>query len=287
MSLSKVFFTGALLNFAALGLLSKSEQFEVSIVGWMHAAIIPGIILLVVNFLALPLIFHSREKLVVHQQNAQEVRKVLGDMQPAEWHAVIVLVLFALTAYTISSHQIQIAWLSLFFFFALSGLRILKISDWAVHTDWSFLLFICMGIGIANGMNHLKMDELMKPILSKCISGIEGNRVYILTLVMAATLGLRLVMQMGPAFFTMMLILMPLAELTGITTWVMAFTILMMCDVVFFPYQDEYRIALDNFSKYTPSFNQKLFWQYNMIINIARIISIYLSIPYWRYLGML
>lgn len=284
---NRMFFTGAILNFAAMGLLSKHEQFHIVTVGWFHMALVPAIILLLVNLLALQLLFYTRDKIDDPAPIARQVLKILGPMKKEEWHAIIVLVLFTLLIFTISSHQFQVAWLSLFFFFTLSGVGIVKIRDWAVHTDWSLLFFVCMSLGIAKALNHLELDQTLKSLIFPYIQSFLSNKVYAISVLVIPCIILRFFMQVGPAFVTLMIIALPMSEDLGMDPWIIMFTLLMSCDIWFFSYQHEFKDEILHIMDNNPQFNPKLFWQYNMVMNGARFLSIYLSIPYWRLLGML
>lgn len=286
-TVSSIFFTGSLINFIAMGLLPVQEQYQISAIGWTTAAFVPALVLLIINLFAIPLWFHSRDRIHVPQVSVNEQITILGPLNEIEWQALIAVLFFVIAILSITYHNIQVAWLSLFLFFALSALKIIKITEWGKTTDWSFFLFISTVIGISNGFNELRINELVTqsivPYFSTYIHGSTG----ILTALVVITLLIRFILPIGPAFIIMMSLAMPIGIAYGISLWVIAFTLLVTCDIWFFAYQSpSYLQFRKGFDEQLP-YDQSHFFSYNMIANVARIIGLYLALPYWHYLGLM
>jgi DASS family divalent anion:Na+ symporter len=61
----------------------------------------------------------------------------------------------------------------------------------------------------------------------------------------------------------------------------------MISDIWFFPYQCTYYIQIESEIIKEPLFNMKKFFIYNAFSNILRIAAVFVSIPYWKWLGLL
>lgn len=286
-AISSIFLTGSMMNFISMGLLPLQEQYQIASIGWTTAALVPAIVFIVINLFAIPLWFHSRDRIVVPQVSVNEQIKTLGPLSESEWQAFVAVLFFVASILSVSYHNIQIAWLSLFLFFGLSALKIIKLKEWGRMTDWSFFIFTSTVIGISNGINELGIDTLIKQSIVPYFTTYASGTTSVLTSLVVITLLMRFILPIGPTFVIMMSFAMPIGAVYGISLWVIAFTILVVCDIWFFAYQCPFYLRFrDGFEGEVP-YNQHHFLSYNMVANMARIIGLYLALPYWHYLGLM
>lgn len=284
---SSIVITGSIMNFIAIGLLPLQEVYQINSIGWTSAALIPGIILILTNFITLSLWFHNREKINLKNNFFEEQIGVLGKISQNEKSAIIASGLFIVGVLTMPYHQINVGWISLFMFFSLCALNILNLKKWAKSVDWSFLIFVGTVIGLAETMKFLEINEIIKDQLMHFFNFKSATPHGILTMIIAMVLILRIALPIGTTFVIMMTITIPISELFNISPWVITFTILLISDTWFFPYQSPfYTSYVRNFNGDLP-YNENQFLSYNIVNNAARILSIYLSLPYWQYLGLL
>ncbi len=286
-SLNSAFFTGSLINFIAMGILPLQSYNRITSVGWATMAVVSAIVLIVTNLFGLSLLFHDNTRLVISKKKVMQQLEILGPLKSVEWHAIIVILFFVAAILTLSFHQIQFSWLSLFLFFALSSLKIIKIKEWAAQTDWSFLLMVGASLGIVKSLAFLNVDTLIKDNLSVYLSFLGDGKPQVLTALILVTILARFVFPIGPCFIIMMMIGIPIGEFYQINLWIMTFSLLVASEVWFFPYQSTFYMNFESFFEGKLPYERKKFLAYNLLINFARILSLYLSMPYWRQIGLL
>lgn len=284
---SSIFITGSIMNFIAIGLLPLQEVYQINSIGWTKAALIPGLILFLTNIITLSLWFHNRDRIQVSKTFFKDQKTILGGLRAKEKQALFASALFVFAILSINYHQVNVGWLSLFLFFSLCAMNLLDMGKWAKTVDWSFLLFVGTVIGLAETLKFLDINELIKMQLLNFFNFKDASPHGLLTIIIALILLLRLVLPIGTTFVVMMTLTIPISELFNISPWVITFTILLVSDTWFFPYQSPfYNSFVRNFEEGIP-YNQKSFLSFNLVNNAARILSIYLSLPYWQYLGLL
>lgn len=284
--LSSVFVTGSIMNFTALGLLPLQERLQISSIGWTFAALIPAIIMMLTNLFGLSLFFHTREKIHLTKDVSKVHLEVLGSLKKPEWEAIIATIFFVVALVILPSQQINIAILGLFLFFAVTALGILSIPNWIARTDWAFLLFIGTVIGIANCFSYLKINESINNIMLPLLQS-TSNSYIILSFIILATIMIRFIMPIGPTFVVMMSLGTSIADYYGINLWLITFTILLITDTWFFPYQCPFYNSFKQDLTSELPYNEKSLLTYNLLNNAARIIAIFASIPFWKYIGLL
>ncbi|CAO5679441.1 MAG: hypothetical protein HEEMFOPI_01570 [Holosporales bacterium] len=286
-SFSSIFVTGSIMNFTAFGLLPLQEKFHISSIGWTFASMLPAIVILIVNLFAFSLFFFTREEGTLSKDITSLNLKILGPLRKQEWEAVLCIIFFVVCLMFLSSKQIDVVLLSLFLFFALSAVGILSVKDWIKGTDWGFLLFMGTIIGLAKSMAYLGIGDYLKAGIVPIFNSFNNNVVIIISFFIFATLLVRLIMPIGPTFILMMTIGLPIAELYGISLWLIAFVLLVVCDIWFFEYQCPFYISFEEEFEDGIPYNKNTFMIFNQINNGARIASIYLAIPYWKLLGLM
>ncbi len=98
---------------------------------------------------------------------------------------------------------------------------------------------------------------------------------------------MRLFIPSNSAVIILTTILFPIAQTYGINLWIVSFIILMFSDMWFFPYQSTYYIQFENEMCDEIYFNEKDLLILNGISNIFRILAIFISIYYWKQVGIL
>ena len=82
-------------------------------------------------------------------------------------------------------------------------------------------------------------------------------------------------------------IFLPMANQMGINPWVIGFIILTISNTWFFPYQCSYYVLFKEDLKKEHIYNEKSFLVCNAIMNVVIILSIYASLPFWKFIKIL
>lgn len=284
---SNIFFTGSLMNFILTDFLPEQSKFSIETIGWIKIALAPGLFLLLINAIALPIIFRSKEKIFTNIDTSKKQLKLMGKLSRDEVHSIYASILFFIAIMTISIHHIPIVWISMFLFLVLIGLGCIDFKTWAQKMNWGFFFFISSISCISATMKYLKLDSILKD----CITSIRGKMVFsdveVLTFIIVLSLLSRLILPVGSSIVILISLAIPISEMYGVNLLTIMFTLLIVSDVWFFPYQSQfYQIFKDEFSG-SQFYNKKTFIMYNMIMNVSRVGCIYASIPYWRYIGVI
>ena len=287
--LSSIFFTGSIMNFVVIGFLPFKDKQFIESVGWIFAAGVAGIILLITHFVGSSIFFVSKEKVAISKDKIKQQLKVLGMLTPVEIQTVGTIFMFVLALVTLPYHKIPIHWITLFVLFALLSLKIVGHKQWLQQTDWSFLIFLGSIVGVSATLTYLQIDQLISAAVIPFVKTFLGadNITSIFSLLVLLTLAVRLLLPVGPTVIIMMALSFPLADSLGLSLWPFGFIVIMVCDIWFFPYQSPFYMSyVDSFEGRLP-YDEKKFLMYNWMMNIGRIVALYLSLPYWKSLSII
>lgn len=287
--LSSIFLTGSIMNFVVMGFIPFKDQQFIESIGWIVASGVSGIILLIIHFVGSSIFFVSKEKVSVSKEKIDQQIKILGALRPVEIAAMGTLVLFGVALFTMPYHKIPVYWLTMFLLFALLSLKIVTHKQWLTQTDWSFLVFLGCIVGISEALDYLNIDNLIADSLVPTIKSVlsADNITGLLSLLVVLTIGIRFFLPIGPTVIIMMTLSFPLADTFGLSLWPFGFTIVMVSDMWFFPYQSPFYMSYAaSFDRGTP-YSEKKFLLYNGLMNFGRIVAIYLTLPYWKSLGII
>lgn len=284
---SNLVITGSLMNFLAVGFLPDQTRFSLDSIGWVKIAILPCALILLANIIALPLIFYSKEKPEADINTTKEQINLMGPLSQKEIYSTNAILLFWLAIMFIPFHFISIVWISMFLFASLLSLKCIDLKDWAEKTNWGFFLFISAVTGIGAGIKALGLDAVLKKCILYATQSTLTNEFSVITFIILVCLMIRFLLPVGPAFVVMMSIAIPVSEMSGINLIAIMFTILIVADVWFFPYQAQFYTIFETEFGNSLLYDKKKFFIYNTIVNVSRISSIYISIPYWKTLGII
>jgi di/tricarboxylate transporter len=282
---------GSIYNLFAFAILPKSFQYEILAIGWTTLALAPLVILLTTNMLAINIFFHTRrsdtDKSPQQLDQCKTAIDVLGPIQPKEWHGVIAIVLTFLGFALIINQHISSGWLGLFLMISFSILRILNMSQWYRQIHWSSILCIGVMLSITHLVTEQKVDIMIQSWL-RDISGDEWTAITVITLLLVGTVLFRLVLHKMPAFFLMTAFVVPLFNITNVDPWVGCFTILTGCDITFFSYQSSMHSRfLEIMHRANILIDAQKFQRFQWVLIFSKILSLYLSIPFWKHLCLI
>ncbi len=152
--------------------------------------------------------------------------------------------------------------------------------------DWPMVFFLLGMDGITKIMEHLGLDLVLAKTMTSWFGFISGRIDLFILAALGTTLVVRLALPVTSGMLVSAIILLPVAASQGIHQWIAIFMTAMFSDIWFKPYQS---------SVYTQVLSQGLgnhydcqgFLRYNHIMNLARVAVAFLSIPYWKWLGLL
>jgi di/tricarboxylate transporter len=273
-------------NLTTLTMLPAQLQTQYQGLFWLVAAAVAALTLSLMHFLCLGICFGRIESIPLPKPRLRQQHALLGPLRPPE-KAVMAGFLFFLTgAGTSDWHRIAPAWIAAFLLAGFLLMGLVSRKDFQQKIDWPFLFFLLGVEGLSQSIAYLKLDAALGAAVSAWVEFIGGSVPVFVLVVLVVTLLLRLFLPIQAGMVVSAVILIPIAEAQQINPWIAVFLTAMFSDMWFWRYQcSPYLQVLGN--GYGPYFDHTPFMYYNFLTNIARIVAVYLSIPYWTWLKIL
>jgi DASS family divalent anion:Na+ symporter len=285
--LSAVFLSSKSVNFIIFGLLPPQIQNHFQWVGWLVAASVTGIVLLILYFITITFIFWNKEKPELSKELVAIQLEALGKMSFREWAAVIGLALFTVSVVTSSLHKIQPSWIGSCLLYILLLFGVLPKSDFKTKIDWPFLMFLGGMTSAVKVMNYLGMDRWIANNLGWMGNYMSNNFMLFVLILTGTVFIIRLVLPISITIVLTATVFIPIASVSGVNEWLIGFIILVIGEMWFFPYQCSYYINFKEILHDKGIYKESTFLRYNLLMNIFKLLAIYISIPFWKFIGVL
>ena len=284
--MSFLFLSSKPIQFVLVGLLPFQVRERFSLSYWTLAAAVAGGLAIGGYLIISTLLFRNQEVTELSTKTLEDQIVILGPMSHSEWTALGTIMTFLIGVLTSSLHGIEIPWIGLFILcFILSG-KVLGKKEFRHGIDWPFLLLLASLIGLSRSMAYIGFDDWLSHYLSWLGEYMRSNFSLFVLLFSLSIFIARVLLPMAlivPLFGT---IFIPLAEINGINSWLIAFIILIVSDGWFFPYQYSPKLLFMSKTNDLGYFNTKLLNTSNILMNIIRVFAIYGSFTYWQWLGI-
>jgi divalent anion:Na+ symporter, DASS family len=284
---SAVFLTSKSVNFAVFGLLSPQEQDHFQWVTWVFASLVAGAVLLLVNGLVAAVWYRNHEAPRLPKARVSEQLTLLGPIKNREWAAIAGLAFLVVGLVTSSIHKVQPPWLGFAVLFGLLLCGTLNKKELKEKVDWIFLLYLSGITGIVAAFNFLGLDKDLGHALPGLGDYMHANFNGFVLLIFVLVNLVRLAVPINATIVILATILIPVAQVAGISGWVVGFIILMFSESWFMPYQCSYYLQLREINQKGGYYDEKSFLYFNALMNFARLAAVYASIPFWKLLGIL
>jgi divalent anion:Na+ symporter, DASS family len=285
--LSVIFLTGKSSNFVLFGMLSEQTQWQFNWLNWFLASSVPGLMMIVVFFIIIQFQFKTKSKLRVDLALIQAELSQLGAVTKEEWAVIISVTVLVFGLITSSIHQIPVAWFSFAIFFVFLTTGILTKSDFKNRINWPFLFYLGAIIGIMRCVQVIGIDTWIVTYLS-FLSDIADDSVnsFIIMVYLISWLG-GLLFGTAAAPALLFTILLPIAQHALISSWLVAFIILMATEAWLFPYQSSYYLCFEEIIHEKRHYSMAPLLKLNAYFSVIRLLVIIACIPFWHSLGIL
>ena len=281
------FLTAAPANLMVFALLPPQEQQTFDFMFWAYAASVTGGILLLSFFVLSAVFFRGAYVRVALSKQAIRAELVsLGPMSAKEWTALLGVTFLVLGIVAAPLHHIAIhhvAFAVLCFLLYLGGLTR---NEFITKIDWAFLSLLASLIGILATMNHLHIDDYLMGRLAWLAVYMRQDFAAFTLALSAVVLAVRLFVPLNQAIVIFSAALIPIAARSGISPWIIGFIVLVIAETSFFPYQAPY-IFLFNKTTERVHHKERQVQVFHALLVLFKLAAIYLSIPFWREIGIL
>ncbi|AIK96471.1 SLC13 family permease [Candidatus Odyssella acanthamoebae] len=285
---ANVILSSSLMNFVILGLLPVQEQDQFQWFGWLKAAGIYGITVAIGYFGFMLITMLLCEKKFTQKHLFAEQSQVLGHLRKEEIFAIGGMIFVTVGLLTNSLHKIHPSFVTLFIMFCTVGFGLISKNQFQRDVDWPFLIFMAAAVSITATIKYLGMDAWIANFL-KIITSTTSSPTLFLTYIGVITLIARIFLPIAPAIVLLSTTFIPLAANEGVNPWLVTFIILVAADMWFVPYQNSFYIMFEE----AGLIDNRLFYDrhkfiiYNFFVGVIKIGAFYISIPYWKSLGLM
>jgi divalent anion:Na+ symporter, DASS family len=285
--LSAIFLTSKSVNFVVFGLLSTQGQNEFQWLYWCFAALVAGGVMLSLHLAACSLFFRGGEQPRFSRRQSAAQLRLLGPLKGREWAALFGIVSFMLGVATVSLHKIQPPWLALIILYVMLLFGFLRKNEFKEKIDWPFLMYLGGLIGITGGFNAVGLDKWLAQHMSGLGDFMRGDLGLFLLALFALLFVVRLAVPISATIVIAATVFMPLAEIHGVNPWIIGMAILILGEMWFFPYQCSYYVQFREIAGRHGAYDEPAFLRYNALMNGVKLLALYASLPYWKWLGLL
>ena len=284
---SSIFLSSKAIHFVVFGLLPQQIRDQFNWGYWFYASSIAGLVMLLLYFITTHFIFDNNEKSQLTKDVIDIQHRILGPMTKGEWAALGGIALFAIGVATSSIHKIQLSWVGLTVLYIILVSGFLSKTDFRINIDWSFLIYLATLIGLVRSMSYIGLDIILGKNLIWLGTYAKNNFYLFIFMLILTVVVMRIFIPNNATVAIVASVLFPISAIIGINTWVVGFVILMISDSWFMPYQSTYYILFDDLISEKKLFDKMEILKVNAISFSFRIIAIYASIPFWKFIGIL
>jgi di/tricarboxylate transporter len=253
---------------------------------WFLAALPLGLVFFVLSYLAVLFLYRAK---VERATGSVVIKAQLEALGPCDNHELItiMIVIASLAGFmTQSWHHVNGAWVALASFFLLTGSGVLPEKSVRSDIDWNFLLSFGALVGFGGLISSSGLGTIMAGKVLPLLSYVkESPCAFLIT----ASLGmylLRFFLPLAAAQLVGLLSLLPVAGMAGVDPFALCLVVLISGNPWFFSYQNSvYLSLLEATEGKVFDHHQTRNAAFAHIIAVQA--SIVVSVPWWRFLGLI
>ena len=289
---SQSILSSSMMHFVLLGLFwgQYATQFDWS--GWLYASLGPLAVILLGYFIILycmpgKKIGYKNEQNISRQAHLEQILKILGPATSTEKASFVCMFAAILSLATVSIHGIEPDVICLLILLFLFAFHFMNDKGFQSRIKWDFLIFMCGLSGIAFAADDVGLINWLEDN-TKWMTEYLNNHFFALTSFMIIlTFIFQLTLPRDVNINILSIMFIPLFQKNGITPWVADYIINTIGRIWFFEYQEpEYRIFAKDGKHYSVESANNL-KNMRLILNIFYVLSIYIGIYYWKWIGIL
>lgn len=270
---------------ALVSLLPKEISAEFNGLFWFEASIIVTLGTWACHLLLTRLIYRTSESKTINSELINEGLVVLGPMSFEEWAAGLGVLSLVLGTMTYEYHHIPMSSISGLTLFSLLSLGIISKSQFRKDIDWSLIFFLMGSQCLIRIAENLGVDQFILNSLYGITHSIQDSPWRFVSAIIAVILPIRFMLPGPPTALLVTTLFNPIAIENHINPWISLFVCGFLSDIWIMPYQSGSWSQTQSSSLSKVMINAR-FNLYNQAMNVWRIALVYLSIPYWQWLGI-
>ena len=287
---ASIFLTGKPINLIVLGLFDYQTQFAFQWVNWLLAASVTGILMFLIFLGLAKLAFADARNFEIPRSVVRQQIRVLGPLSQLEWAAALSVGVLITGILFSSVHKVDIPWMALAILTVLILFNVVGKQEIRNHIDWTTLIFVGAIIAWLPVMSLTGLDTLVSSQLGWLGDTMKSNFPHFIVVLSVLIVLVRLVLPEPITVILFVTALFPLASKAGVSPWVVGFIVLTMAEAYIFSYQCGYFIQLKDLLSVgglEESYDEGRIVRFNVLMIVGRIVAIYASIPFWRFLNII
>lgn len=285
MLFSSTLATSKSVTISVLGFLPLHLQDYYAGLFWMGAAALFTVGVVALHMLGIRWWVGPQGQSTVNRLILQERTQLLGPLSTAEKCTAVVFVMFLLGSMTTSIHHVPQSGLAGAVLVGLLVCGVMTKMDFQKSIDWPMIVFLISTDCLIKVMGYLGLNQDFARVLGEHVTFVDGNVLVFLGLTLGVVLLIRLLLPIPAGMLLSAVVLLPVAQVEGISPWICIFAIGVFSDIWFFKYQNSiYGIALN--AGIAARIQESVFLQHNMWMNGARVLMVFVSVPVWAWMGI-
>ncbi len=282
------FLTGTIGCFMIYALIPQSDRYLFTWDYWLYCTVVVfglSLLLLIVIIVILTRNVKIDDKLKIM---TKEQLKVLGRIKGYELFSLTGIAVFivGIIVIDINHYDVSLVCFGLLMFLLLSG--ILNATVYETKVNWTLLLYLGIAIGFIEVFSYLQMPHLlMGDFLQTCSMMVKNNIYLFIAILVVISAVLNLLFYPIVQFTILLCFLAPIASVSHVDFWVIA-VVALICTRLYWP------LLYNPYFKYIKKLlfqnievNNKKFVVINLCFNFIVILGIYISISFWKMIGLM
>jgi di/tricarboxylate transporter len=274
-------------NIAALSLLPNQIQSEFAGFFWLFAAAVAAVGVTAIHLLTVSRLFPAGKEGTLPREETQQQLADMGPVKPSEWIAAAGFGFFLIGCATVSWHHVKPPYLAGCVLLALLLTGTLARRDFQRSIDWPMIVFLLGIDSLMRIMNHLGLAQSLARAADHSFDFVGGHITLFILVALVVTLTVRLALPVTAGMLTSAIVLLPVAAAQGIHPWICVFCTAVFSDIVLLPHQGTTGLIQIRAEGLLEDADERGFMRYNMVMNLARVVVVFASIPWWKLIGLL
>lgn len=286
--LGPMFISSSFLGYVTFSFLPKNIQSQFSYGYWLLAMLVWGVIMYVLGFIIINLLYKPKESKKLDKTDIQKKLKEMGPISKNE-KLVLAIIILCLVFWMLEKVlQIDSALTAIIGFSLLLAIGIIDGKDFNTKINWSFLTFAGGAISLGTVLGTVGVDKWIGQLIKPLMSGVTNNSILFIFVIAIITILTRIIIASATAAITLLnIIILPLCIAAGISPWIGAIVIYIFCHQFFFKYQNPSTVGAFAAANGDETLGWNYVTKFNLVVIVVELVSIFGSIPFWYFLGLM
>lgn len=252
---------------------------------WVTAASVSTVLLLAAHLLTSRWIFEDADPAQTSASDLAAQMQGLGPMRSAEKMTLFAFLLLLTGSMSTAWHHVAPSAVAGIVLSMVLITGVMSKSDFQKNIDWPMIIFLMSCDSLTKVMGYLGLSTDLAEFLRDRFTFIQGDVLIYILSALALVVFIRLFLPIVPSMIVAAMILLPVAQNEGIHLWLGVFVIAMFSDIWFFRYQNNVYLMAFN-AGVIGRVEERAFMRHNLMMNLARILAVFASLPLWRGLSI-